>query len=698
MSLRGYLSVILTIVFSASAYAGFFEDQYDFEQVDALPDFQSKVTRLDAATLNKMLGVIKKLQEQKSHLGGKFQSGGGNGTDAVFDGGNVGIGTLSPNTDGEQPLKLDVEGSIGAAYFCDSRGNSCVTSSQVQKILPVSDGNAVKIFSYENVDARDAAIENPLTGQVVFLQDEGILSYYNGTDWIKVLGRLAGSAVDTTGEAVADLGTAIMHSLDSGSTHSCVVMTDGRIKCWGQGADGRLGNNSTADNLVPVTANNIDNAVKVTVGANHSCALLSDGTLKCWGDNSSGCLGNGNATDQYNPVPVVHDGGAALSNVIDVSAGMSHTCAVIDDGSVYCWGVNWAGQLGDGTTTTQYYPTAVIGINNATQVAVGGDHSCALLSDGQIKCWGYNSKGELGTGDNNSTSTPEYVFNISNAAAITAGYWHTCAVTTTGRAKCWGLNDNGELGDGTTGNRNIPVDVGNISNAIGISAWGNYAAGHTCVVTDIGEVKCWGDNANGALGNGTTNDSGGAVMVGSIANAIGISAGHLFSCALLTDASVSCWGYNSHGELGNSSTTDSTTPVAVSGLSGVVTTAYSGGDSSDIRLKENIIPVKDMTSAITALEPVEYHWKDRSKRGNAKEMGFIAQEVEQLFPEAVSQDLSGYKYIHYDRLIVPLIDVVKRQQTEIKRQRQELADLKNQVFTLSDLVKSIQQKILDFLG
>lgn len=685
------------LFFFSPAYAGFFEDQYDFESVDTLPDFQSKITRLDADSLNKMLGVIKKLQEQRAHLGGQFQSGGALGNDAVFDGGNVGIGTLNPDTDGEQALKLDVEGSVGATYFCDANGNACVSSSQVQKVLPISDGNAVKIFSYSDSAARDAAINVPLTGQVVFLQDEGILSYYNGTDWVKILGRLTGEAVDTgSSNDTVDLGVAVMHSLDSGSKHTCVVLTDGRVQCWGKGADGRLGNNSTADNAIPVTVNNIDNAVQVTSGANHSCALLVDGTVKCWGDNSSGCLGNGNATDQYNPVPVIHDGGASLTNVTDISAGMSHTCALIDDGTVRCWGVNWAGQLGDGTNNTQYYPTPVVGIDNATQVTVGGDHSCALLSDGQVKCWGYNSKGELGTGNNNSTNTPAYVFNVSAAAGVSAGYWHTCAVLTTGGVKCWGLNEHGELGDGTTGNRNIPVNVSGITDAIGISAWGNYAAGHTCVVTDVGEIKCWGENSDGALGNNSIVDSGSPVFASNITTAIGVSVGQLFSCALLNDATVQCWGDNVSGELGDGSQTDRLVPDLVAGLVDVVTTSFSLGSSSDFRLKTHIAAVEAMTDRVLQLEPVDYFWKNKEVRGSAREIGLIAQDVERLFPEAVSQDLSGYKYVHYDRLVVPLIDVVQRQQAQIDLQKEAIEALEDQVFTLSGLVESIQQKILDF--
>jgi alpha-tubulin suppressor-like RCC1 family protein len=352
-----------------------------------------------------------------------------------------------------------------------------------------------------------------------------------------------------------------------GGNHTCAVMSDGTVRCWGWNDYGQLGIGTNPDSVLPVTVSGISNAVAVSAGNHHTCAVLSDGTVRCWGDNRVGQLGNG--TDGWgnsSSLPVTVSG---ISNAVAVSAGYLHSCAVLRDGTVRCWGYNSSGQLGNGSYTDSNLPVVVSGISNAVAVSTGGSdfgsHTCALLSDGTIRCWGYNGSGQLGNGTNTGSNLPVVVSGISNAVTVSVGRDHTCALLRDGAVRCWGYNYYGQLGNGTDTDTNLPSTVSGINNAIGVSA--GYL--HTCAVLRDGTVRCWGDNSNGQLGNGTNTDSNLPVTVSGISNAVAVSAGGggsdrgSHTCALLNDGTVRCWGRNSGGQLGNGTSTDSNVPVPV---------------------------------------------------------------------------------------------------------------------------------------
>ncbi|HOC92579.1 MAG TPA: hypothetical protein PKH33_09445 [bacterium] len=352
-----------------------------------------------------------------------------------------------------------------------------------------------------------------------------------------------------------------LNVISAGYSHSCAIHTNGTVKCWGDNSYGQLGDGSTTNSLVPVTVTGISNAVSVDVGFyNHTCAVLSDGQVKCWGYNGHGILGDGTTTSSYMPVTVT-----GISNASSVSAGGNHTCAVLSDGQIKCWGNNSNGQFGDGTTTASSVPIAVTGISNASSVSAGDLYTCAVLSDGQIKCWGWNDFGQLGDGTTTDSLVPISVTGISNAVSVAVGngylphYTHTCAVLSDGQVRCWGNGGYGQLGNGTTTDSSVPVAATGVSTAVSVDV-GFY---HTCAVLSDGQVKCWGYNMYGLLGNGTTISSKVPLYGTGIYNAISISVGGDHTCSALSDGLVKCWGNNSSGQLGNGTTTDSLVPVLV---------------------------------------------------------------------------------------------------------------------------------------
>jgi len=334
--------------------------------------------------------------------------------------------------------------------------------------------------------------------------------------------------------------------------HSCAVLASGAVKCWGWGFAGELGNGKGGfgyKSNLPVTVLDIDNATQVSAGGEHSCAVLATGEVECWGSGGGCQMGNGNCDHRIYTRPVTVFG---IGNATQVSAGRSHSCALLTTGKIKCWG--HSGYLGNGSQSVTRVPVLVRGINNATQVSVGDDHSCAVLVTGEVKCWGLGRDGELGDGKSFWAYAPVTVLDIDNATQVSAG-GHSCAVLVTGEVKCWGSGGRGQLGNGSNEDSDVPVKVRGIKNATHVS--------DRCAVLVTGEVKCWG----WALGNGGNAASNVPTMVRGINNATQVSTGNGHSCATLSPGVVQCWGSNRHGQLGNGSNEDSNVPVTVRDLS-----------------------------------------------------------------------------------------------------------------------------------
>ncbi|MEX1254222.1 MAG: flexitail domain-containing putative surface protein [Dehalococcoidia bacterium] len=320
--------------------------------------------------------------------------------------------------------------------------------------------------------------------------------------------------------------------------HTCALNTDNGVMCWGANNQGQLGIGTQDTNAhpLPIHVSGMDgvSSAAIAAGKDHSCAALSSGEARCWGDNTAGALGDGLAFDVALPATVCATGSAAtcaaLGDVVDIAAGIDHTCALMSNGGVKCWGQNSENQVGDGTAVhPRPSPTDVCQfgsgagcalLSGVSDIDAGGRHSCALMSNGGAKCWGLNFRGQLGEGTAFQRANPFDVCatgvgtNCAGGVALTGidglslGDEHSCAALSNGGARCWGRNASNQLGDGTTTDWHNPVAVCADLPCVALSGVEAVAAGtlHTCAIAS-GAVLCWGDNAFGQLGDGSTTDS-----------------------------------------------------------------------------------------------------------------------------------------------------------------------------------------------
>ncbi len=294
---------------------------------------------------------------------------------------------------------------------------------------------------------------------------------------------------------VADLGDGVLE-VASGFSHTCARKRNGTLYCWGQNSHGQLGDGSTRESALPIEVESLDGDVAtIGMGKRHSCAHKTDGTLWCWGRNLHGQLGNGTQQNSLEPSQVE----ALGTNVAEVSIGTNSnfTCAVDNNGYAWCWGKNSRGQLGDGTHRNRTEPRLVeiergSPLDQVTEMCVGKAHTCARRSDKSVWCWGDDSRGQLGDGPGRWPQPRPTQVDLDGDAALhglSCGSQHTCTVMTDGTLRCWGRNLNGELGDGTYRPRLSPVPVRGLGSTVRSIT---LADKHSCAMGDAGKLWCWG--------------------------------------------------------------------------------------------------------------------------------------------------------------------------------------------------------------
>jgi len=338
----------------------------------------------------------------------------------------------------------------------------------------------------------------------------------------------------------------------------------------------------------------------IAAGDVHTCVLLSDGKAQCWGFNFFGQLGNGTNIDSLTPVTVLRSpGGPPLTGIVGLAAGEHHTCALLSSGRSMCWGYNGNGQLGDGTTTDSPTPVTVRSpqggpaLQGIRAIAIDdGLSSCAVLTSGQARCWGNNAFGQLGDGTLTDSPLPVTVMSapggraLSNITQIAPGQSHTCARLGNGQARCWGNNAFGELGDGTTTDSPTPVTVLSAPGGPALTDVTSVGAGfiHSCALLGSGQARCWGFNDFGSLGDGTTTTSPSPVaVIGAqggppLTGITSLATGAYHACAKLGTGQTRCWGDNIFGALGDG-TRAGPTPVPTTVLSSVDGSAFTGVSS-----------------------------------------------------------------------------------------------------------------------
>ena len=426
--------------------------------------------------------------------------------------------TISVTGEGIPSLSLEIGGKTVQAEY-----DSSITSSESANQLAFKysiqsgdrDGDGIELASNELA----------LNGASIQIADNDP----EGNDGIVLLSGLP----SLRGINVKTVGTIPLSTLGLGGDHSCAI-DSGSVKCWGEGSYGRLGNGATTDQTYPVTVESsantpVTDVIQVSAGDRHTCALKSNGQVRCWGYGWDWRLGNGSTSNQSRPIAVLNSDDTNFDGVAQISVSSSHSCALKFNGQVWCWGDGRYGKLGDGNSVDRSYPVAVNGSNGNPlggfiQVSAGLSHTCALTSREQVMCWGRGGVGELGHGHRTESQLyPLFVqadggrVALKDIIQVASGGGFSCALKSSGEVWCWG--DAGveygsavtfsQLGDNVTNAlQAIPVREGRGKRALSGVVQIAVGVDHACGLLFNGRVVCWGRGTDGELGNGRIDGPG----------------------------------------------------------------------------------------------------------------------------------------------------------------------------------------------
>ena len=368
-----------------------------------------------------------------------------------------------------------------------------------------------------------------------------------------------------------------------GDYHSCALLSDRTVWCWGWNNFGQVGNENTGDEAIivqPQRINGLSDIVQLEVGGNHSCALTQSAEAVCWGDNFNGQLGNGSADESFRVSPVIVSGG---NRFFRLAAGGAHTCGLVQDGDVLCWGWNKLGQVGNGSsgvTADAVLPSPVVALNQIATMYVGANHTCSTNIRGRVLCWGANTTGQIGSGqfgDSIGNATPQNVNLVVPALAVTVGAEHSCALLNTTELSCWGNNLFGQIGNGFAGEIAHTAIPNFVSGLIGVSYFAS-GSNNNCAIVN-GEVFCWGDNQYAQVGQssaGIGDIRAQPTKVELLSDMRAVTVGRHHACALSNTGIVYCWGRNNQQQLGGFAGEQSASPTVVQNLTDVI--QISAGD------------------------------------------------------------------------------------------------------------------------
>jgi alpha-tubulin suppressor-like RCC1 family protein len=357
-----------------------------------------------------------------------------------------------------------------------------------------------------------------------------------------------------------------------GYDFSCALSDGGAVRCWGSNGSGQLGFRDAGldTSSTPVTVMGINDALAISAGSDFACALRPGGVVTCWGSNYYGQIGPGtDAGNAYEPVAV-----PGINDATMIAVGDYHACALRSSTKkVVCWGRNNDSQLGNGDAgPASNMPVEVDGVSDAVAVAAGGSVGCVIKTDKSALCWGRNDSGQLGRGGTDLTNSAVGmpVANLGPALQLIPGEFHTCAMKEGGTIACWGDNAYGQLGpNGVDAGfySTSPILIPNSTNTAEVSPG---SGDHICALKEDQSILCWGFNNKLQLGSGALDaglQSPSAFSVGNVTAPAQVAVGAYHTCALRAGGRVACWGNNANGELGNPDAgTMTSTPVDVAGL------------------------------------------------------------------------------------------------------------------------------------
>jgi alpha-tubulin suppressor-like RCC1 family protein len=478
---------------------------------------------------------------------------------------SLGFGTNVPNV--LDSLNVYPAGDVDWFALSECNGDSVTVTAQAVRLSPPSPLNsALAVFSgltgrlvaaNDDADSTDArvrlALKSDGTYKVAVTGAKNTVGHYKLAIQVK-----AGNNQQPGGCNVTPLPG--VTSVASGVYHTCMIRSGGVTDCWGWNSNGQLGVSPTTvgASASPIQVSGGQTFTSVVAGAYHSCALDGGGNAYCWGWNGWGQLGDGTTTDRATPATV---SGITLSSL---TAGDNFTCG-LSGGYAYCWGSGVYGQLGNGSSGSNTYsssPVAVSGSHQFMSIAAGARHVCGVTIGGAMWCWGGNASGQLGNGGTSLSSVPVSVSGGFTFIAAAAGGFHSCGLRSSGGAAyCWGANADGELGNGTTSTAATTTPDSVLGYGFVTLSAGRYA---TCSTDGSNQASCWGDDFDGQLGDGATVQETMPVLVAGGVYFQTVSPGGFHTCGVETSTGNGyCWGWNGFGQTGDGSAFDQTGPVAV---------------------------------------------------------------------------------------------------------------------------------------
>lgn len=377
-------------------------------------------------------------------------------------------------------------------------------------------------------------------------------------------------------------------SVTAGYNHTCALLTDQTVICWGSNESGQLGNGNTIDSSVPVKVAGLSKVKVIQAGARHTCALKMDGQVLCWGNNESGQIGADPALKINSSLPI-----SVLSGAANLIVGFNNTCVLQSSKRLKCWGQNFGNNIfGNEVGEYTFTPVEIQNLSNVKSASIGAVHACALLTSGKAMCWGDNSRGQLGTDSVEQTSSPVEVGGLLDLNSIVAGGLHTCAVDKLGYVFCWGWNEYNqvsEYGNSVVKLSSMVTGV-NRTSVVKSAIYFNCAlyAESNAQTPGISKVRCWGkDYLYKRLNTNIGNWEPPREPTGLISLAVGAT----HACGVLEDYKLLCWGRNDLGQLGNGlKLAGMYEPVSVKGISWLPTaiSITKVGNSANISIKGNI--------------------------------------------------------------------------------------------------------------